>query len=77
MINENSSPIQRAKHEKWTHFNKVCLMVMKYTIEKTIRLSVTNSQNAKVFLDFVAKKYAKIDKVGKGHYLFLLEKNYV
>ena len=37
VINENSTPIQRAHHEKWTHSNRVCLMVMKYIMEKIIR----------------------------------------
>ena len=37
IINANSTPVQRAHHEKWNHFNKVCLMLMKYTMEKTIR----------------------------------------
>ena len=48
-------------------------MVMKYTMEKTIRQSVPESEEAKVFLDSVAERYVKFDKAEKGHYLSLLE----
>ena len=43
-------------------------------MEKITRQSVSNFQNAKVFLDSIVKKYIKFDKVEKGHYLSLLEK---
>ena len=43
VINKNSTPAQRAQHEKWAYFNRVCLMAMKDTTDKTIRHSVANS----------------------------------
>ena len=49
-------------------------MVMKYTMEKIVRQSVVDSQNVKTFLDSVAKKHVKFDKVKKGHYLSLSKK---
>ena len=73
VISEESIAEQRAQHEKWAHSNKVCLMVTKYTMEKTIRQSVPESEEAKVFLDSVAERYVKFDKAEKGHYLSLLE----
>ena len=48
-------------------------MVMKYTIEKTIRQIVYETEKAKTFLNSVAKRYVKFDKVKKGHYLPLVE----
>ena len=38
-------------------------MLMKYTMEKTIRQSITNSQNVKTLMGFVEK----------GHYLSLFD----
>ena len=49
-------------------------MVIKYTIEKTIKLNVANSLNAKLFMESIVEKYAKFHKVGKGHYLSLIKK---
>ena len=47
VISEESTAEQRAQHEKWAHSNRICLMVMKYTMEKTIRQSVPESEDAK------------------------------
>ena len=49
VINAKSISEQGAPHEKWTHSNRVCSMVMKYTMEKTIRQSVFESEKAKIF----------------------------
>ena len=40
-------------------------MVIKYTMKKTTRQSVYDSQNVKAFLDSIAKKYVKFDKAKK------------
>ena len=47
---------------------------MKYTIENTIMHNVSDSSNAKAFLNFIVEKYVKFDKDEKGEYMFLLEK---
>ena len=73
VINAESTTEQRANHEKWAHSNRVCLMVMKYTMEKTIRQSVPESEKAKNFLESIAERYVKFDKAEKGQYLSLLE----
>ena len=48
VIDANSSAELKAKHEKWAHSNRVCLMTMKYTMDKTIRQSIPESQKTKV-----------------------------
>ena len=49
-------------------------MVMKFTMDKTIRQSIPKSHNAKAFLNVVTEKFVKFNKVKKGQYLSLLEK---
>ena len=41
-------------------------MTMKYTMDKIIKQSILESQNAKDFLESVTEKFIKFDKVGKG-----------
>ena len=43
IIDVNSSAKLKAKHEKWTHSNQVCLMTMKYIMDKTIKQSIPES----------------------------------
>ena len=74
IINKHSTPAQRVEHGQWTHSNRVCLMVIKYNMEKTIRQSVVDTQNVKAFLELVLEKYVKFEKAEKGHHLSLLEK---
>ncbi|KAJ1387717.1 gag-polypeptide of LTR copia-type, partial [Sesbania bispinosa] len=69
-----STAVQRASHEKWEHSNRVCLMVMKYTMEKSIRQSIPENNKAKDFLSSVGEKFKTFDKAQKGQYLSLLEK---
>ena len=73
IINADSTPVHRAHHKRWNHFNIVYLILMKYTMEKTIRQSVVDSENAKEFIDSIVEKYVKFDKVERGNYLSLLE----
>ena len=47
---------------------------MKYTMDKTIRQSILESQKAKDFLESITKKFVKFDKDEKCYYLLLLEK---
>ena len=37
---DQSTIVDKASREKWDHSNRVCLMVMKYTMEKSIRQSI-------------------------------------
>ena len=36
-LTDQSTVSDKASREKWDHWNRVCLMVMKYTMEKSIR----------------------------------------
>nr|KYP60045.1 hypothetical protein KK1_015493 [Cajanus cajan] len=65
---------QKDSHEKWENSNRVCLMVMKYTMEKSIRQSIPENDKAKDFLRSVGEKFKTFDKAQKGQYLSLLEK---
>ena len=40
-----------------------CLMVLKYTMDKTIKQNVMNFLNAKAIIDLVVKKFVKFSKV--------------
>ena len=65
--------VQIISSEKWEHSNKVCLMVMRYTME-TIRQSIPDNDNPKDFMISVGEKFKTFDKAQKGQYLLLLEK---
>ncbi|XP_074560510.1 uncharacterized protein LOC141816668 [Curcuma longa] len=69
-----SSAAVTTKHEKWVHSNKVCLMTMKFTMDKTIKDNVPETNSAKEFLESVGKKFKKFDKTEKASYLSLLTK---
>ena len=69
-----SPAADKSKYEKWAHSNKVCLMTMKYTMDKTIKDSIRDIENAKEFLQAVGEKFKKFDKAEKAHYLSLLGK---
>ena len=43
VVNAYSTLMQRAQHEKETHSNRICLMIMKFIMEKTIRQSMVDS----------------------------------
>ena len=74
VIDANSSAELKEKHGKWTHSNRVCLMTMKYTMDKTTKQSVPKSKKAKDFLESIVEKFVQFDKAEKGCYLSLLEK---
>ncbi|RVW40748.1 hypothetical protein CK203_080741 [Vitis vinifera] len=48
-----SSVNERSFYEKWEHSNKSCLMVMKYTMDKSIKECVPKTERAKDFLEYV------------------------
>ncbi|KAJ9697292.1 hypothetical protein PVL29_009194 [Vitis rotundifolia] len=67
-----SSADERSFYEKWEHSNRSCLMVMKYTIDKSIKECVPKTERAKVFLEYVKANYTKTDKSKMTTYLKLL-----
>jgi len=63
----------RAYHKQWYELNRICLTIIKYTIEKTIRQSILEKETAVEYLKAVSEKYKKFDKAQKSYYLSLLE----
>ncbi|KAJ9691534.1 hypothetical protein PVL29_013650 [Vitis rotundifolia] len=63
---------ERSFYEKWEHSNRSCLVVMKYTMDKSIKECVPKTERAKDFLEYVKANYTKIDKVEMATYLKLL-----
>ena len=71
MIDDTLIISQKVLHEKWTHSNGVCLMVTIYIMEKTIKKSIVDSPNVKMFMDSIVEKFVKFDKEDKEHYILL------
>ncbi|XP_042950214.1 uncharacterized protein LOC122282322 [Carya illinoinensis] len=67
-----SSAVEKTRFEQWVHSNRTCLMIMKYTIDKSIRLSIANTDSAKEYLDAVGKKFTKFDKAENENLMKLL-----
>ncbi|XP_057985420.1 uncharacterized protein LOC131170388 [Hevea brasiliensis] len=72
-LTNESTVIEKTYHEKWQNSNRVCLMVIKYNIDKSIRQGIPDKESAKEFLQTVAEKFKKFVKAQKSHYLYLLE----
>ncbi|XP_041009355.1 uncharacterized protein LOC121253403 [Juglans microcarpa x Juglans regia] len=69
---EESFTEEEFLYESWEHSNRTCLMIVRYTIDKFIRQSIANTENANGFLEVVGKKFTKFDKVENGTYIKLL-----
>ena len=72
VIDVNSSGELKAKQKKWRYSNRVCLMTMKYIMDKIIGQSVLEFEKAKTFLKSIVEKFVKFDKVENittSHYL--------
>ena len=67
-----SSADERSFYEKYEHSNRSCLMVMKYTMDKSIKKCVPKTERAKNLLEYVKVNYTKIDKAEMATYLKLL-----
>ncbi|KAJ9695069.1 hypothetical protein PVL29_010524 [Vitis rotundifolia] len=67
-----SSTDERSFYERWEHSNRSCLMVMKYTMDKSIKECMSKTKRAKDFLEYVKVNYTKIDKAEITTYLKLL-----
>ena len=70
-----SSADERSFYEKLEHSNNSCLMVMKYTMDKSIKECVPKTERAKDFLEYVKVNYTMIDKAEMTTYLKLLTTN--
>ena len=73
-LTDQSTVADKASQEKWDHSNRVYHMVMKYTMEKSIRQSILETDNAITFLKSVSEKFKRFDKAQKGQFLGWLEK---
>ena len=49
-------------------------MIMRYTMDGTIKDNVHDIENARKYLQVVGEKFKRFDKVEKAHYLTLLRK---
>ena len=60
-LTDQSTVADKASREKWDHSNRLYLMVMKYTMEKSIRQSILETDNAVTFLKSVGSfMYAQV-----------------
>jgi len=71
-LTEKSFAEEETYYERWGHSNRTCLMIMKYTIDKSIRQSITCTNSAKDFLAAIGDKFTKFDKAEKGTFMKLL-----
>ncbi|KAL6322358.1 hypothetical protein AAG906_007911 [Vitis piasezkii] len=67
-----SSTDERLFYERWEHSNRSCLMVMKYTMDKSIKECGSKTERAKDFLEYVKANYTKVDKAEMATHLKLL-----
>ena len=67
-----SSVDERSFYERWEYSNRSCLMVMKYTMDKSIKECVPKTERAKDLLEYVKANYTKVDKAEMATYLLLL-----
>ncbi|KAF7838105.1 putative LRR receptor-like serine/threonine-protein kinase [Senna tora] len=70
---EQSSEADKAYHKQWHDSNRICLTILKYTIEKNIRQSIPEKETATEFLKAISDKYKKFEKSQKAYYLSLLD----
>uniref|UniRef100_A0A2N9HJJ0 Reverse transcriptase Ty1/copia-type domain-containing protein n=1 Tax=Fagus sylvatica TaxID=28930 RepID=A0A2N9HJJ0_FAGSY len=71
-ITSQSSAGAKAYFNKWVESNKLCMMIMRLSMDKTIKNSIPQCDNAKDYLAAVSKKFVVFDKVEKSNYMRLL-----
>ncbi|RVX08125.1 Retrovirus-related Pol polyprotein from transposon TNT 1-94 [Vitis vinifera] len=71
-LTDVSSADERLFYERWEHSNRSCLMVMKYTMDKSIKECGPKTERAKDFLEYVKVNYTKVDKAEMATHLKLL-----
>ncbi|XP_042484110.1 uncharacterized protein LOC122064472 [Macadamia integrifolia] len=75
LTNESPKPTVESNIEaktlskEWEESNRLCTLVIRHTIDKSIRESIIELKKAKDFLAAVAKKFQKSDKAKRGTYL--------
>ena len=68
-LNDNSSADEKARMEKWDRSNRMSLMIMKRSIPKTFRGSMSEEESAKKFLEEIKQRFAKNEKVETSTHL--------
>uniref|UniRef100_A0A2N9IQK5 CCHC-type domain-containing protein n=1 Tax=Fagus sylvatica TaxID=28930 RepID=A0A2N9IQK5_FAGSY len=71
-ITSQSSAGAKAYFNKWAESNKLCMMIMRLSMDKTIKNSIPQCDNAKDYLAAVSKKFVVFDKAEKSNYMRLL-----
>uniref|UniRef100_A0A2N9II69 CCHC-type domain-containing protein n=1 Tax=Fagus sylvatica TaxID=28930 RepID=A0A2N9II69_FAGSY len=72
-ITSQSSVGAKAYFNKWAESNKLCMMIMRLSMDKTIKNSIPQCDNAKDYLAAaVSKKFVVFDKAEKSNYMRLL-----
>ncbi|RVW99088.1 hypothetical protein CK203_018907 [Vitis vinifera] len=71
-LTDVSSADERLFYERWEHSNRSCLMVMKFTMDKSIKECGPKTERAKDFLEYVKANYTKVDKAEMATHLKLL-----
>ena len=61
-ITSQSSARVKAYFNKWAKSNKLCMMIMRLSMDKTIKNSIPQCDNAKDYLAAVSKKFVVFDK---------------
>uniref|UniRef100_A0A2N9EFV4 Retrovirus-related Pol polyprotein from transposon TNT 1-94-like beta-barrel domain-containing protein n=1 Tax=Fagus sylvatica TaxID=28930 RepID=A0A2N9EFV4_FAGSY len=71
-ITSQSSVGAKAYFNKWVKSNKLCMMIMRLSMDKTIKNSIPQCDNANDYLAAVSKKFVVFDKAEKSNYMRLL-----
>ncbi|CAL8132315.1 unnamed protein product [Prunus armeniaca] len=65
-VTSNSNAEQKQKLERWEKSNRICLLVMRKSMTKTICGGITESENAKDFLEAIGLKFKESEKAETG-----------
>lgn len=68
-LTAESSAEAKAYYERWEHSNRTCLMIMKFTMDKSIKQCVPDNENAKAYLTAIGTHFTKFDKAKKATYM--------
>jgi hypothetical protein len=73
-LTNESTESKHTLYGKWEDTSRVCLKVIGYTMEKSIRQSIPQNENAKNYVKFDVEKLTHFDKAKKCEYLLLFDK---
>ncbi|XP_038722042.1 uncharacterized protein LOC120014193 [Tripterygium wilfordii] len=73
-LTDASTASEKTQHGQWEESNRLCLMIMEYTMDRTVRQSIRKTEGitASEYLKLVEAKYTKLDKAEKGTMMKLL-----